>query len=80
MADVGPQGARVIDRGQVHQDHAVAIRGVCASLVTAQDLGPLDAAIVALNLAAPAPSSAMTARIYGGSHSIIRLAAVDSTC
>jgi len=23
---------KVIDKGQVHQDHAVAVRGVCASL------------------------------------------------
>lgn len=29
---VGPQGVRVIDRGQVHHDHGVAVRGVCASL------------------------------------------------
>jgi hypothetical protein len=32
--DIGPHGMRVIDRGQVHQDHAVAVRGVCASLVS----------------------------------------------
>src|SRR5439155_16928876 len=30
--EVGPQGVRVIDRGKVHQDHAVAVRGVVASL------------------------------------------------
>ena len=30
--EVGAQGIRVIDRGKVHQDHAVAVRGVCASL------------------------------------------------
>src|SRR5439155_18017949 len=30
--EVGPQGIRVIDRGKVHQDHAVAVRGVVASL------------------------------------------------
>ena len=30
--EVGPQGARVVDRGQVHQDHAVACRGVVAAL------------------------------------------------
>jgi hypothetical protein len=32
VVEVGPQGVRVIDRGQVHQDHAVALRGVVASL------------------------------------------------
>lgn len=30
--EVGAQGIRVIDRGKVHQDHAVAVRGVLASL------------------------------------------------
>jgi hypothetical protein len=30
--EVGPSGIRVIDRGAVHQDHAVAVRGVCAQL------------------------------------------------
>lgn len=30
--EVGPQGVRVIDKGSVHQDHAVAVRGVVASL------------------------------------------------
>ena len=30
--EVGPAGAKVIDKGRVHQDHAVAVRGVCASL------------------------------------------------
>jgi hypothetical protein len=33
--EVGPQGVRVIDRGAVHQDHAVAVRGVVAQLFTA---------------------------------------------
>ena len=33
--EVGPQGVRVIDRGKVHQDHAVAVRGVVASLAQA---------------------------------------------
>ncbi len=32
MYEVGPQGVKVIDRGRVHQDHAVAVRGVVASL------------------------------------------------
>ena len=30
--EVGPEGVRVIDKGKVHQDHAVAVRGVVASL------------------------------------------------
>jgi hypothetical protein len=30
---LGPTGIRVIDRGAVHQDHAVAVRGVVAGLV-----------------------------------------------
>src|SRR5581483_7763950 len=32
VVEVGPQGVKVIDRGQVHPDHAVAVRGVVASL------------------------------------------------
>jgi hypothetical protein len=34
--DLGPQGVRLIDRGKVHQDHAVAVRGVVAGLTTAR--------------------------------------------
>jgi hypothetical protein len=30
--EVGPAGVKVIDRGKIHQDHAVAVRGVCAML------------------------------------------------
>jgi len=30
--EVGPAGVKVIDRGKVHQDHAVSVRGVCAML------------------------------------------------
>jgi hypothetical protein len=30
--EVGPTGVKVIDRGRVHQDHAVAVCGVCAQL------------------------------------------------
>lgn len=30
--EVGPTGARVTDRGRVHQDHAVSVRGVVATL------------------------------------------------
>jgi hypothetical protein len=36
--DLGPQGVRVVDRGRVHQDHAVAVRGVVAGLTTARHL------------------------------------------
>src|SRR5439155_7694995 len=32
--EVGPSGIKVIDKGKVHQDHAVAVRGVVASLGT----------------------------------------------
>lgn len=35
VVDIGPSGARVIDRGKVHQDHAVAVRGVVAMLALA---------------------------------------------
>ena len=34
--EVGPQGGKVIDRGRVHQDHAVAVRGVVASLAASR--------------------------------------------
>ena len=36
--DLGPQGVRVIDRGRVHQDHCVAVRGVVAGLTTRRPL------------------------------------------
>jgi hypothetical protein len=32
VVEVGPTGMKVSDRGKVHQDHAVAVRGVVASL------------------------------------------------
>jgi hypothetical protein len=32
--EVGPTGVKVIDRASVHQDHAVAVRGVVAALTT----------------------------------------------
>jgi hypothetical protein len=35
VVEVGPHGVRVIDRGKVHQDHAVAVRGVVAMLASA---------------------------------------------
>jgi LmbE family N-acetylglucosaminyl deacetylase len=37
VVEVGPQGVRVIDRGQVHQDHAVAVRGVVAAFAARGD-------------------------------------------
>jgi hypothetical protein len=37
VVEVGPAGVRVIDRGQVHQDHAVAVRGVVAALTRPGD-------------------------------------------
>ena len=30
--EVGPQGVRVLDKGKVHQDHAVCLRGIAAML------------------------------------------------
>jgi hypothetical protein len=30
--EVGPAGVRVIDKGKIHQDHAVVVRGICAGL------------------------------------------------
>jgi hypothetical protein len=38
--DLGPRGVRVIDRGRVHQDHAVAVRGVVAALATVRYVDP----------------------------------------
>jgi len=45
--EVGASGAKVVDRGRVHQDHAVAVRGIVASLgqgcegtVEARNLAP----------------------------------------
>jgi hypothetical protein len=32
VAELGPQGVKVSDKGKVHQDHAVAVRGVVAQL------------------------------------------------
>lgn len=34
--ELGPRGVRVVDKGQVHQDHAVAVRGVVAMLASKQ--------------------------------------------
>ena len=35
--EAGPSGPKVNDRGRVHQDHAVALRGVVASLGTLRE-------------------------------------------
>lgn len=35
--EIGPQGARVLDKGEIHQDHAVAVRGVVAMLATSRE-------------------------------------------
>jgi Terminase large subunit, ATPase domain len=32
VVEMGPTGVKVVDRGKVHQDHAVAVRGVVAQL------------------------------------------------
>ena len=56
VVEVGPQGVRVIDRGKVHQDHAVAVRGVVAMLVGApsgEGRGFLDYARAAISGTAP---------------------------
>jgi hypothetical protein len=37
--EVGPTGVRVIDRGAVHQDHAVVVRGLCAMLARSYTSG-----------------------------------------
>ncbi len=37
VVEVGPQGVRVVDRGSVHQDHAVAVRGVVAAFAVRED-------------------------------------------
>lgn len=38
--ELGPQGVRVIDKGKVHQDHAVCVRGVVASLAATRSDTP----------------------------------------
>ena len=49
--ELGPTGVRVLDRGKVHQDHAVAVRGVVAQFASGgigiepsvtQDPGAID--------------------------------------
>jgi hypothetical protein len=32
LGEVGPTGVRVVDRGQIHQDHAVVVRMLVAAL------------------------------------------------
>jgi hypothetical protein len=41
--EVGPTGVRVTDRGKVHQDHAVAVRGVVAQLASRIGVGQVYA-------------------------------------
>jgi hypothetical protein len=57
--EVGPQGVRVIDRGKIHQDHAVAVRGVVATLAGAI-VKPISAeeiaAVISVNAALSGPS------------------------
>ncbi len=50
VVGLGPTGIKVVDRGQVHQDHAVAVRGVVTMLLD----GPSSAIPQATNLA-PTP-------------------------
>jgi hypothetical protein len=47
VVEVGPSGTKVSDRGKVHQDHAVAVRGVVASLSA---LGEGAGIVAAVNL------------------------------
>ena len=65
VVELGPAGVRVIDRGQVHQDHAVAVRGVVASFSAREDgfyryavggFGLRDAPVPAAPAPEPAPA------------------------
>ena len=40
VVELGPQGIRVVDRGRIHQDHAVAVRGVVAMLAKSRPAMP----------------------------------------
>jgi hypothetical protein len=42
VVELGATGVKVIDRGKVHQDHAVAVRGVVAQLVAPACAEPLS--------------------------------------
>jgi len=53
--EVGATGAKVVDRGRCHQDHAVAVRGVVASL----GMGYGEGIIAARNLASGATRTAL---------------------
>jgi LmbE family N-acetylglucosaminyl deacetylase len=61
LVEVGPQGARVTDRGRVHQDHAVAVRGVVASLRAA---GAGDFEVLAANVAPEPRARVLDAREF----------------
>ena len=39
VSEVGPAGVRVLDRGKVHQDHALALRGAVAALMADSTAG-----------------------------------------
>ncbi len=52
--EVGAQGVRVVDRGAVHQDHAVCVRGVVAALAKAR---PAPELIVLEGGAPPIPTT-----------------------
>ena len=52
VVDLGPTGVKVIDRGQVHQDHAVAVRGVVAMLLGGPSVA-LERCVVAGRTALP---------------------------
>ena len=54
VVELGSQGVRVIDRGRVHQDHAVAVRGVCASLMSKKPVDP-DFVRLCLSIGKDAP-------------------------
>ena len=61
--EVGPQGVKVIDRGKVHQDHAVTVRGVVAMLAQRARVPQVTmkqaraAALANADLRGPSPSS-----------------------
>lgn len=69
--EMGPTGVRVTDRGKVHQDHAVAVRGVVAQLASAVGVGTILARNlspvplrVGLNLASDNPTASVESWDY----------------
>jgi hypothetical protein len=57
--DLGPQGVRLVDRGKIHQDHAVAVRGVVAGLTMRHHIASPE--FIRACLEAGAGSEAITA-------------------